>query len=212
MVAPEPAANSVPEHSIFDVEGTATQAPKEESAPNVSELELQRREQAAYERGLAAGRAEMQGEVELAREQAKLAVAGSLQKLAEDRQQYYRKVEGEVVDLVLAIARKVLYREAHVDRVVLGGVVRVALEKIAGGGQIALHVHPAAAHAWREYVAAQSNWPMELEVVADGSLSSEQVILKTSHGNTELGIDEQLTEIEKGFADLVRQKQRSTRQ
>jgi len=212
MLAPEPPSDSLPEHSIFDVEGAATHAPKEESAPNVSDLELQRRDQVAYERGLAAGRAEMHGQVDMAREQARQAIAENLQKLAEDRQQYYRKVEGEVVDLVLAIARKVLYREAQVDRVVLAGVVRVALEKIAGGGQISLHVHPAAAHAWREYVAAQSNWPAEFEIVADSGLSSEQVILKTSHGNTELGLDEQLTEIEKGFADLVRQKQRSTRQ
>ena len=211
MVGPDTAPDAVPEHSIFDLEGSAS-SPSQAQVPSVTELDLQRREQAAFERGLASGREEMRAEAERAREGAKLAVAESLQRLSEDRHQYYRKVEGEVVELVLAIARKVLHREAHVDRVVLGGVVRVALEKIAGGGQIALHVHPAAAHAWREYIAAQSNWPAAPEVVADGSLSSEQVILKTSHGNTELGIDEQLTEIEKGFADLVRQKQRSTRQ
>ena len=215
MIAPESGADVPLDRSIFVEETAGPSAQTENSGPNVSALEIQRREQAAFQQGLAAGREEtrIQAEqaVELATSQARQMVAESLQKFAEDRQQYYRKVEGEVVELVLAIARKVLYREAQVDRVVLGGVVRVALEKIAGGSQVTLHVHPAAAKAWQEYIAAQTGWTTIPEVVEDNLLATDKIVLKTSHGNTELGIDAQLNEIEKGFADMVRQKQRSVR-
>jgi flagellar biosynthesis/type III secretory pathway protein FliH len=46
-------------------------------------------------------------------------------------------------------------------------------------------------------------------IVEDGSLRPDQLILKTANGSTELGIDAQLLEIDKGFSDLVRQKRRS---
>jgi flagellar biosynthesis/type III secretory pathway protein FliH len=49
-------------------------------------------------------------------------------------------------------------------------------------------------------------------VVEDGSLRPDQLVLKTDHGSTELGIDAQLKEIERGFSDLVQQKQRSLKQ
>jgi flagellar assembly protein FliH len=215
MIAPEAGVDVPLDRSIFGEDAQGTPAQGENSGPNVSALEMRRREQVAYQQGLAAGRDEMRAQadqaVEQASSQARQMVAESLQKFAEDRQQYYRRVEGEVVDLVLAIARKVLYREAQVDRVVLGGVVRVALEKIAGGSQVSLHVHPTAVKAWREYIAAQAGWATIPEVVEDNSLATDRIVLKTTHGNTELGIDAQLNEIEKGFADMVRQKQRSVR-
>ena len=49
-----------------------------------------------------------------------------------DRASYFQKVEGEVVQLALGIARKILHREAQLDPLLLAGIVRVALEKIDG--------------------------------------------------------------------------------
>jgi flagellar assembly protein FliH len=116
------------------------------------------------------------------------------------------------VDLALAVARKVLHREAQVDRLALAGVVRVALEKISGSSQVALRVHPESVQVWRDYLASQRDLAAIPEIVEDGSLQPDQLALKTGHGSTDLSIDSQFAEIEKGFTDLVQQKQRSLKQ
>ncbi len=194
--------------SIFERE---TQPPfrHEASTPNISELELAKREAAAYERGLAAARSAMQAEVDRATAAVKDTLAETLKTFELEREQYYRQIEGEIVELVMAVARKVLHREAQVDRVVLAGVVHVALEKISGSSPVTLHVHPSAVHAWREYMSTQTLLGTVPGVIEDGSLRPDQLILKTANGSTELGIDAQLLEIDKGFSDLVRQKRRS---
>jgi len=112
------------------------------------------------------------------------------------------------VDLALSIARKILHREAQVDRVVLGGVVRVALEKISGATNIRLCVHPSNADAWKQYVSQQPQMPNAPEIVEDASLRPDQLVLRTSHGSTSMGVDSQFAEIEKGFTDLMNQRQR----
>lgn len=182
------------------------------STPNLTEIELKKREAAAYEQGVTAGRAAVQAEAARAIAEAKDFVTENLKNFEQERKLYYRRIEGDIVDLALAVARKVLHREAQVDRVVLAGVVRVALEKMAGSSHVALHVHPTAAQAWQNYLAEQTILATVPEVVEDGSLRPDQLVLKTDHGSTELGIDGQLQEIEKGFSDLVQQKQRNLRQ
>lgn len=179
---------------------------------NLSEVELKKREAAAYELGASQGRAAVQVEAERAITEGKQLVSESLRNFEQECKLYYRRMEGDIVELALAIARKVLHREAQVDRIVLGGVVRVALEKIAGSSQVTLHVHPTAVVAWQEYIAEQTALTTIPTIVEDGSLRPDQLVLKTNHGSTELGIEAQLTEIEKGFSDLVQQKQRSLKQ
>jgi flagellar biosynthesis/type III secretory pathway protein FliH len=64
-------------------------------------------------------------EDQLVSERAAITVA--LAEFARERALYYQKIEGEVVQLALSIARKILHREAQVDPLILMGIVRVAL-------------------------------------------------------------------------------------
>jgi flagellar assembly protein FliH len=210
-----PGASGMPDAGvdpqIFE-RNSKTESTQEASTPNLTEIELKKREAVAYEQGVAAGRAAVQAEAAQAIAEVKNFVTENLKNFEQERKLYYRRIEGDIVDLALAVARKVLHREAQVDRVVLAGVVRVALEKIAGSSHVALHVHPTAAQAWQNYLAEQTILATVPAVVEDGSLRPDQLLLKTDHGSTELGIDAQLNEIEKGFSDLVQQKQRSLKQ
>jgi flagellar assembly protein FliH len=181
-------------------------------ATTFTEEELQRHAAQAHERGLNAGREEIRAAAQQSIEEAQKQITRNLNSFAQERDLYFRNMEAEIVELALAVARKVLHREAQVDKVVLAGVVRVALEKIAGTGQIALHVHPSASEAWKQYVSDHHDMAVVPEIIADSSLNLDQLVLKTAHGNTELGIGAQLKEIEKGFTDLVQQKKRSMRQ
>ena len=62
---------------------------------------------------------------------------------AAQREGYFQRVESEVVQLALSIARKILHREAQIDPLLLAGIVRVALESLNDGTQVRLRANPA---------------------------------------------------------------------
>lgn len=140
-------------------------------------------------------------EEQLARERAALAAA--LAGFTRDRAAYFEKIEGEVVQLALAIARKILHREAQIDPWVLAGIVRVALEKIDGATGVRLRVHPQNSADWRRYLATHLH-PADLpEFVEDPSQPPDRCVLETSMGSATIGLEVQLKEIEQGLMDLL---------
>ncbi len=58
-----------------------------------------------------------------------------------------------MVRLALAIARKVLHREAQLDPLLLAGVVRVALDQMQAGSRVVLRTSTDAAEPWRKFCA-----------------------------------------------------------
>ena len=123
---------------------------------------------------------------------------------ARQRADYFTGVEGEVVRLALAIAARVLHREAKLDPLLLGAVVRVALEKVADESKTVLHVPAAQVEGWRAMLTAGNG--TQVEIVGDQRMEATECILETSVGRVELGVVEQLGEIEKGFFDLLQQR------
>jgi len=114
-----------------------------------------------------------------------------------------------VVGLALAIAARVLHREAKIDPLLLTGTVRVALEKLSDSSSVVLRTPVEDAEMWREVLARGNAWPVQPEVVADARLKSGECLLNTELGTVELGVQAQLEEIEKGFFDLIRQRPES---
>jgi len=164
----------------------------------------------ARELGREEGRAEARQtfDEQLGRERA--AIAAALAQFTRDRGAYYTKLEEEVVQLSLAIARKILHREAQVDPLLLAGIVRVALEKIEGATGVALRVHPRMAADWQRYLASRMD-PGDLPgIVEDSALEPERCVLETSMGTAQLGVEVQLKEIEQGFMDLLAARPRET--
>ena len=164
----------------------------------------------ARELGREEGRAEARQnfDEQLGRERA--AIAAALAQFTRDRGAYYTKLEEEVVQLSLAIARKILHREAQVDPLLLAGIVRVALEKIEGATGVALRVHPRMAADWQRYLASRMG-PGDLPgIVEDSALEPERCVLETSMGTAQLGVEVQLKEIEQGFMDLLAARPRET--
>ncbi len=175
--------------------------------PSVSSHELSARDteirSAARLEGESAARLRFEGD--LAQERSRIAAA--LAEFARDREKYWRAVEGEVVQLSLSIARKVLYREAQVDQLVLAGLVRVALETIDAATSVVLHVHPQRANEWRTFMQGRFDAAQVPEVREDPSLPPDRCSIETSMGRAELGLDIQLKEIEQGLMDLLAARQ-----
>ena len=138
---------------------------------------------------------------QLARERS--GIVSALAQFTRDRAEYFAKIESEVVQLALSIARKILHREAQVDPLLLAGIVRVALEKIDGATGVTLRVHPENARDWRRYLATHLE-PADLpEVVEDAAQPLDQCRLETSMGTAAIGLEVQLKEIEQGLMDLL---------
>ncbi len=121
-----------------------------------------------------------------------------------ERAKYFAGVESEVVKLALAIAARVLHREAKLDPLLLSGVVRVALEKVAEDSTTVLHVPVIELEMWqRAFVTTAES---SLQLVGDERLSPGECVLNTNVGKVELGVSAQLEEIERGFFDLMQQR------
>jgi flagellar assembly protein FliH len=147
-------------------------------------------------------------EEQLVRERASLAAA--LTKFTRDRAAYFQQVEGEIVQLALSIARKILHRESQLDPLLLAGIVRVALEKIDGTTGVVLRIHPQNAADWRRYLTTHLEPTILPEIVEDPSQPTDCCALETSMGTTVVGMDVQLKEIEQGLMDLLAARPRAT--
>lgn len=133
------------------------------------------------------------------------AIASTLADFAAERSTYFARVESEVVHLSLAIARKILEREARIDPLLLAGLVRVALDGLQHGPAVRLRVSPDRLSAWQAHLATTPTHQRP-ELLPDASLSPDDCVLETEAGVARLNYEIQLKEIERGFLDLLGQR------
>lgn len=194
------------------------------AAPHVEALEARIRELEkelekrthSFESGLQAARLEA-GEAgrmsERGEQAARLTAVGealtaALRDFTAGRDRYLAQVEQEVVRLALAIAARILHREALMDPLLLAGAVRVALGQLADTTEVRLNV-PATEHAmWSEMLRLMPNLPLHPEVISDEALTTGECLLETHLGSVDLGVRSQLAEIERGFFDLLEHRER----
>jgi len=152
--------------------------------------ETERRLKAEYEAGLE-------------REAAK--IRRTLDLFEAEKKSYFSRVESDVVQLALAIATKILHREAQVDPLLVSALVRVAVDKLHDGSSVSLRVSPLKANKWRERLANPHNGST-IAIIEDTNLNPEDCILETELGSANFSIDSQLKEVEQGFFDLLAQR------
>jgi len=149
-------------------------------------------------------RREWEKELEERIAEERTAILRACEEFRQERARYFAGVEAEVVKLALAIAARVLHREANFDPLLLMGVVRVALEKVAEDSAAVLRVPVSAMEMWRETL-TEGLGP-SLQIVGDERLGAGECVLDTNVGRVKLGVSAQLEEIERGFFDLMQQR------
>ena len=121
-----------------------------------------------------------------------------------ERTRYFAAVEGQVIKLSLAIAARVLHREARIDPLLLSAAVRVALEKVAEESETRLRVPVSDVAQWQaEFDAGGTH---NVKLIGQEGMARGECVLETSVGTVELGIEAQLGEIERGFYDLLQKR------
>jgi flagellar assembly protein FliH len=132
-------------------------------------------------------------------------LARSIEEIGGLRGRLRAEAEGDLIQLSLAIARRVLRRELAIDPEALHGLVLGALDKLQGLEVSRVRVHPAHVALVTESL-RQNSASAQVEVLADPSREVGTVIFETRHGNLDASVDSQLQEIERGLADRLRRQ------
>ena len=132
-------------------------------------------------------------------------LAQSVQEILALRTKIRQEAECDLVQLSLAIARKILNREIQTDPDALLGIVKAALQRMQTRELFRIRVCPQQADTLRRAL-EQLGLPTRVEVQADPALESGAVLFETAQGSLDASIDTQLREIERGLTDVVKKR------
>jgi flagellar assembly protein FliH len=170
--------------------------------------EVRRSFEAGRERGFQEGRAaehQAQAAHAGAQDRAQIEQAARLvENFRSEQMRYFEAMEHEVVKLSLAVAARVLRREAQMDPLLLTGAVRVALGQLSASTQVRLRVPAEELELWAETIAHLPNLAVKPVVIEGDGMGPGDCVIETELGSVDLGVRAQLGEIERGFFDCAR--------
>jgi len=171
--------------------------------------EVKRSFEAGRARGVEEGRhaeREAQAAARASEERQRTEQAARLvERFAEERERYLHATEHEVVHLALAVAARILRREAQMDPLLLTGAVRVALGQLSNSTEVRLKVPPGELELWQEAIAHLPKLTVKPRVEPGEGMRTGDCTIETTVGSVDLGIRGQLSEIERGFFDRTGQ-------
>ena len=150
-----------------------------------------------------AGRRSAEEEYTAAFQVAGTRLADAVEEFRLSRDRYLAQVEREVVELALAVAERILHRQAQIDPLLLSGAVRVALGQLAESTEVRLKVPLAEREMWAEMLRLMPNLPLRPELTVDERMSAGECTIESHLGSVDIGVRAQLAEIERGFFDLL---------
>jgi flagellar assembly protein FliH len=177
--------------------------------PSVPEFERRLAEETrrSFEAGRARGTEEGRRLERQAREQAGVAegqekirqAAALVENFAAERQHYFQSAELELVRLAVAVAARILRREAASDPLLLMGAVRAALGQVSGSTEVRLRVPAAELDLWMEAIALLPNLATKPTVLPGEGMMLGDCRIETALGTADLGVRAQLAEVERGL-------------
>ena len=165
-----------------------------EPEPSSESAQLAELEREAFAKGFAQGErsgqeaADQRGEAMLRR------LTETLQELTQLRSQMIHQTERQMVELALAVARRVVHREVSLDPDLLIAMARVALDRLGEAAQITVRLNPDDYRITGAARVEQLN-ASNVTVVADGRIARGGCRVESEMGILEPGIDAQIHEI-----------------
>lgn len=154
-------------------------------------------EREAFQRGHAQG--ERAGaDAALARHEHVLRrLSSAIEELHALRAEVLRRTERDVVQLSLAIARRLVHREVTLDRELVATMARVALDRLGQPAGARVHLHPddcAALNSARVQAIGAA-----AQVVADANVRRGGCVVHSDFGQIDMNIDAQIAEVERAL-------------
>jgi flagellar assembly protein FliH len=168
------------------------------------------REEQAYRKGFDEGRAQGLSEgqdtgFELGTQKIEplmSAIKEALIQLNAIREETYRQLEREVVELALAIARKVICREVATDKETVVCIAREALAKVDDSGKVNIKMNPADLEFINQTKYQLANLIPDVNHVtfeAEENIQSGGCIIETELGEIDARIEKQLQAVKESF-------------
>lgn len=178
----------------------------DERAPEAAQRSLEEARERGRQEGREKEREAQAGLLAEERLRHKEQLAALVARFSGESERFLAALERETVKLALAIAARILRREAQMDPLLLTGSVRVALGQLAASSEVRLRVPAEEADMWTETVAGVPNLAVKPVVIAENGMRAGDCVVECKIGTVDLGVRSQLAEIERGFFDRAGEK------
>jgi flagellar assembly protein FliH len=171
-----------------------------------AEAEAEAIKAAAREDGLRAGREEGAREVREEMAAVIAQVESILHQAKLRREEIMHNMEEEIIDLVLAIARKIVKEELSFNKEIVINNVKEALDRANEKENITIRVNTVDAETVNNYMEeflASIGETSKLTIVEDANISPGGCIIDTDFGRFDARIDTQLAQIEENFEKAI---------
>ena len=156
-------------------------------------------EQAARDKAMQAAQTVIEAEVAERIKETRENFSQTIRELAALRDEISARVEHDVVELALEIAKRIVGREVMFDREIALTLVKVSLKKINSRAPLAqIHLHPED-FAYIESRREQIDFRGSLELIEDRSISAGGCLVHTETGEVDARIESQFEEIAYGL-------------
>ncbi len=121
-------------------------------------------------------------------------LAQTLEELSGLRDNMVRQTERELVQLSVAIARRILQREVSVDAELTAALAHIALERLGGSAPATVRLHPDDyANVMAGHVAPLGG--RQVQILADAAVSRGGCLVESEYGFIDASMDAQVDEI-----------------
>ncbi len=173
------------------------QAGKEE-LERLKQIELAQARKLAFDEGAKKAREEAADEMKAVDDR----LARTLRDLVVSKRRMRSEAEADVVQLSLAIAKRILHRELTTDPESIQGVVHAALRKLQNREVASVRVCPSAVETIR-LVLERAGINPAVSVISDPKMQNGDLVFETTLGELDASIETQLKEIQRGFSDRL---------
>ncbi len=122
--------------------------------------------------------------------------------LKQIQREFYKRVEGEILDLVMATTRKVVQKEVDSEKDTVLGILKEAIGKTIDRENIRVRINPSDydfIHGHKPEIVQANDGIRQLVIEKDESVSRGGAIVETDYGTIDASIDRRLDEVEKNM-------------
>jgi len=127
------------------------------------------------------------------------------------QQEFYHRVEGEILDLVLATTRKVVQREVDSQKDMILHVLKEAMAKAIDRERIRVRINPSDfdfVHAHKPDIVQAVDGIKHLVIERDEAISRGGAIVESDYGTIDARIERRIEEVEKAMKRQIGRKTR----
>lgn len=166
----------------------------------------QQGQEQGYQEGLVKGRQAGQDELQLVINQGIAKTQQMLLATDKDAKQMMKDAERQIIDIALAVARKILAYEIAENPMVVLPLVKAALEKVSDQEEIVIRVSSEDFEAVllaKKELQNMVGREHALKITPDRTIESGSCVIDTSYGTVDARVDTQFSTIKKVLEDLA---------